>query len=209
MTWVRLDDGFVDHPKVADLSDGAFRFHVAALCYCARNLTDGRLDSRAIKIVAAACNTRPFKRVTELSNAGIWFKDDTEQGVFLINDYTDYNPTKEQVTAERKQAAERMRRLRDGRTNGERSPERSVARTGARSGTPSRPQSDSSKELGSSTTWQPAFGVSNPAEAIRRQITNGAIADRIDLEAELAAHPTLAQAERIALITLLEAKTAA
>lgn len=48
----------------------------------------------------------------------------------------------------------------------------------------------------------------DPVEQIRRQISNGAIADRVDLDAELTAHPNLAEGERVALITLLEAKTA-
>ena len=44
MAWLRIDDGFVEHPKVYDLSDRSFRLHVAAHCYSARNLTDGVLD---------------------------------------------------------------------------------------------------------------------------------------------------------------------
>ena len=41
MPWVKLDDGFTDHPKIASLSDSAFRTFVTALCYCNKNLTDG------------------------------------------------------------------------------------------------------------------------------------------------------------------------
>ena len=41
MTWLRIDDAMVDHPKIIGLSDGAFRLHITALCYCARHLTDG------------------------------------------------------------------------------------------------------------------------------------------------------------------------
>ena len=44
MTWVKVDDALPEHPKVARLSDAAFRVHISALCYSARNLTDGKLE---------------------------------------------------------------------------------------------------------------------------------------------------------------------
>jgi hypothetical protein len=43
-TYVKLHDGFDEHPKVAGLSDKEFRTYIEALCYCARNLTDGRIS---------------------------------------------------------------------------------------------------------------------------------------------------------------------
>ena len=39
--WVKLDDRFTDNPKIARLSDKAFRVYVHALCYSAGALTDG------------------------------------------------------------------------------------------------------------------------------------------------------------------------
>ncbi|WP_255254292.1 hypothetical protein [Streptomyces albidoflavus] len=38
MPWVRVDDRFPSHRKVALLSDRAFRLYVAALCWCSENL---------------------------------------------------------------------------------------------------------------------------------------------------------------------------
>lgn len=48
----------------------------------------------------------------------------------------------------------------------------------------------------------------DPAEQILRQIDNGVIRDRIDLAAELAAHPVLTDAHRLALEAALERKGA-
>lgn len=36
MSWLRVDDGFANHPKVAQLSDKDFRVWMRTLCYCAR-----------------------------------------------------------------------------------------------------------------------------------------------------------------------------
>jgi hypothetical protein len=97
MSWLRIDDGFVEHPKVADLSDRAFRLHIAALCYCARNLTDGVLTPRSVKVVCAL-TTGTRKHVVELRDAGLWIVsgDDWE-----IKDYLHYNPDAETARSTR------------------------------------------------------------------------------------------------------------
>ena len=43
MTWIKLDDNAVDHPKVAGLTDKAFRWWVRGMSYASRFLTDGVL----------------------------------------------------------------------------------------------------------------------------------------------------------------------
>ncbi len=88
--WVRLDDQFAEHPKIIGLSDGAFRTHVAALCYCNRNLTDGH--------VPAALGS---SHAAELLEAGIW---ELNGNGYDVHDYADYQPTGEET--------ERIRELR-------------------------------------------------------------------------------------------------
>ena len=41
MPWVRFDDLFPENRKVRRLPDPAYRLHVEAIFWCARNLTDG------------------------------------------------------------------------------------------------------------------------------------------------------------------------
>lgn len=52
MSWVRLDDAFPDHPKVAALSDGAFRLWLGLLAYSSRYRTGGLVTASEIHRVA-------------------------------------------------------------------------------------------------------------------------------------------------------------
>lgn len=120
MPWVKLDDGMVEHLKVASLSDGAFRAHVEALSFCARNLTDGLVPEAVVKKQGWS------KRSRELVAAGLW---EVTPGGHAIHDYLEYNPSREQVEAEREAARRRMNRHRapdvrpnKQRTNGEQTP---------------------------------------------------------------------------------------
>jgi predicted DNA-binding transcriptional regulator AlpA len=46
MTWLRLDDGFAEHPKVLALGNAQARWAwVEVLTYCARRKTGGRIPS--------------------------------------------------------------------------------------------------------------------------------------------------------------------
>lgn len=116
MPWVKLDDRFPSHRKVALLSDRAFRLHVSAICWCAENLTDGRIGDRELPLVA---HIRGIKAIAkQLEDAGVW--DRIEDG-WAIHDYLDYNPSREQVLLDRKKNAERQERWRQ-RKNGKPTP---------------------------------------------------------------------------------------
>lgn len=86
--WFRLNGNFAEHPKVMDLSDRAFRLHVAALCHTTRNLTDGFLSDLSVK-VACALTMATRRHVVELRDAGLWIP--LEEG-WEIKDYSVYNP---------------------------------------------------------------------------------------------------------------------
>lgn len=107
MPWVRLDDGFDDHPKILDLSDQAYRLHVGALCFCARTLTDGFVSTGALRRLVNGGH------VSELVDAGLW-EPDGEEG-WWIHDFLDYNQSAQQVLEEREKARERQRRARENR----------------------------------------------------------------------------------------------
>lgn len=98
MVWVRFDDGFAEHMKVSQLSDAAFRLHVSAILYCGRNLTDGLITTGNLR------NLPSTKRlVAELVKARVW---EDGPGGYVIHDYLDYNPSREEVLAAREQRAE-------------------------------------------------------------------------------------------------------
>ena len=48
MPWLRIDDGFASHPKLASLTDRQFRVWLRVLCYCAR-VQDPSVDEVALR----------------------------------------------------------------------------------------------------------------------------------------------------------------
>lgn len=110
MPWVRLDDRFPSHRKVALLSDRAFRLHVSALCWCSENLTEGKILDRELTVVARVRGTKTAAK--ELEAAGLW--DRIESG-WAIHDYLAYNPDRAKVQAEREANAARQQAWRDRR----------------------------------------------------------------------------------------------
>jgi hypothetical protein len=116
MTWVRLDDRFPSHRKVALLTDRAFRLHVSAICWCSENLTDGHISDRELTLVTRGRGVKATAQ--QLEAAGVW--DRVDSG-WVIHDYLEYNPSREQVLLERKKNAERQERFRQ-RKNGKPTP---------------------------------------------------------------------------------------
>ncbi|MCP2339203.1 hypothetical protein [Actinomadura rupiterrae] len=113
MPWVRFDDQFPIHRKIDGLSDAAFRLHVSAICWSARNLTDGRISAAELRMVARM--RRPDKFVDELCRSGLWRRVD---GGWLIHDYLEFQPSRSKVEKGRVAKAERQRRWLDKRKNG-------------------------------------------------------------------------------------------
>jgi hypothetical protein len=102
MSWLRIDDGLPENPKVAHLSDRAFRTYINALCYSSRALSDGRLPPT--QMVGISLGSR--KAVAELVDAGLLHLNGKG---YEVHDYLEYNPTAEEIKQKRKEAAERMR----------------------------------------------------------------------------------------------------
>ena len=102
MTWARFDDGFPGHRKVRRLTDGAYRLHTTAICHCAHDLTDGFVTPEDIEDMPSIRQSP--KRITELIFRELW---SVCPGGWMIHDYLDYNPSREQVMAERESARER------------------------------------------------------------------------------------------------------
>lgn len=108
MPWIRFEDNFPEHPKVLALSDAAFRLHVRAIAYCSRHLTDGTLSTAAARSLGART------RLTgELVEVRLWTPSDDG---YLIHDYLDYQPSKEDI--KKRRAADRSRKKADGIRSG-------------------------------------------------------------------------------------------
>lgn len=122
MPWVRFDDHFPLNRKVDGLSDTAFRLHVSAIFWCARNLTDGVVPEEDLEIVTARVRA-PARFSTELVRRGLWheagFQCDSEEcpppgpNGWVIHDYWEYQPSKARVVADRAANAERQKNWRE------------------------------------------------------------------------------------------------
>lgn len=119
MTWVKIDQGFARHPKLAQAGPLGMAMQVAALCYCNEYLTDGfvprgiaagLLNFEGIGMrmwhgeIAGGGEDASWDLVVEdLIEAGSW---EQVPGGFQIHDYFDFQPSRAQVEAERQQRRE-------------------------------------------------------------------------------------------------------
>ena len=105
MTWIKLDDGFPNNPKIVGLSDHSFRLYIAGLCYSGKYLTDGFIPEAVVA---------QFGDPTELFQKGLW--EETFDGI-QIGNYTEYQTPKAEVEKKREQSRERGERYRSRVTN--------------------------------------------------------------------------------------------
>lgn len=131
---LKIYDEFLEDETILALKHTAYRVHVSALIYCAKNLTDGEITEKAVKVLQVILGFNVRRHVPELVDAGLWIPQD--EGGWRIKNYLDFNPSSEVVKGERKAARERMRELRKKRVSAsegsaERSPEHDTERSPA------------------------------------------------------------------------------
>jgi hypothetical protein len=113
MVWVKLDDSYFEHPKVASAGEAAAVANLRAICWSSRFLTDGFLPDAVAHQLAGS---QPQETVAALvrpyhGRPGLWVHLEAQNG-YAIHDFLDYNPSKEQVESERRAARERQSRRR-------------------------------------------------------------------------------------------------
>lgn len=100
MAWLRLDDGFASHPKIAALTDRELRVWLRVLCYCGSH-QDPTVDE-IVRREVPGLNVRTVLRYVELELL------DPSGADFEVHDWPQYQP-KDSTGAER-QARWRARR---------------------------------------------------------------------------------------------------
>lgn len=92
-----------EHPKIAGLSDKAFRVFIELLCYCGRQRTDGIIDARTWRRHGTP---RARAELVSASLVDVLMGDADANGV-VIHDYTDHNRSRaeiEELSARRAEA---------------------------------------------------------------------------------------------------------
>lgn len=138
MPWVKVDDHFDEHPKMARVGPLGWAVWLAGLAYCNRNLTDGFIPFAAARSLVSwdmllPHPTEPDRElvytigigsgahghdvecsevIDMLVDAGIW---EHVPGGYRVHDYGDYQPSKADVMEERARSAERQQRSRMSR----------------------------------------------------------------------------------------------
>lgn len=101
MPWVRFADDYLSNTKVASLGPLARLLDVAAIIYSARELRDGQLTRVDVQLIATLAHIPRWQpAAAELVGVGRWIQDD---GGYTIHDYLAYQPSREEVLAQREQ----------------------------------------------------------------------------------------------------------
>lgn len=108
MTWIPLDDGFPDNPKVARAGDLAAWLYVCGLCYAGRNLTDGLIPKNQVPKLTAL--PKPAALARKLVTEGLW--EDPGDSDYVIHDYAKWNKPAEDVKRKREDDRERKKQWR-------------------------------------------------------------------------------------------------
>jgi len=99
VSWVRLDDGFYEHPKLLGIPRATRWVWVAGLGYSARFHQDGLVP--AISLARLEGNAR---EAAQLVDAGLWVPD--EHG-WRIHDYAQYQPMNGELSRKRSEAGKK------------------------------------------------------------------------------------------------------
>lgn len=101
MPWIKVDDGFDEHPKFLSLPPEATAVWFHCLAYCNRNLTDGFIPEAKAALETFRClqhRKDAPNPVEALITAGLW---ERTEGGYQFHDYLKYQPSRAQVLLER------------------------------------------------------------------------------------------------------------
>lgn len=116
MSWVRLDDAFLDHPKFLEVGPVAGFMAVTALAWSNRNLTDGFIPGAQVNRLVdlegivdelhfGNGHVTALQIAELLVGARLW---ETAPRGYVIHDYTQFQLTAEQIRHQRQKTAVRV-----------------------------------------------------------------------------------------------------
>jgi len=105
LVWIRHNDSFYSHPKVIHLGAlvlEAVGLDTLASCWSGQQLTDGHIPGA---LVVQLARRRVPKIVDSLLATGLWDRCSEHSECYLIHDFLDRNPSKDDVVATRQKRA--------------------------------------------------------------------------------------------------------
>lgn len=162
--FIRLDLDYADHPKIAVLSDAAFRAHVEMIAYSRKYLTDGVIPQRVAKRFA---NDSLNELCSNDENAPSLCK--TTGGDYILHGYADMNETRDEVEARSRANAE----------NGKRS---AAIRSAKRKRTVNKSLNESVNETGNENPTEIEIEIDNSSAIADVEVRDdvGRLLDRLD-----------------------------
>lgn len=117
MGWLRLSGTFPENPKVIKAGPRAAFVYVACLCWSAEHETDGFIPTAVLNHYVPRSSRARLVSILCTKRDGLMVPVDSG---FVIPDYAEYNPTREQQNARRQADRARQERFRHGVTGGPR-----------------------------------------------------------------------------------------
>ncbi|WP_327074403.1 hypothetical protein OG196_31670 [Kitasatospora purpeofusca] len=116
MPWFAVGDSTYDHPKALAAGNAAMGLWLRCGAYASAHLTDGVIPG------AVAAKNGTATQIRKLLASGLWHTarhscaacPQVRDGDFVMHDYLDANPSRQQVQDRRRRAAEKKRQQRDG-----------------------------------------------------------------------------------------------
>jgi hypothetical protein len=100
VSWLKVDDGYPDHPKIhalrADAAVG-MALDTAGKCYASRHRTDGLVPAIVVPRLVLGLR-RPLAIAERLVEVGLWEREGED---YRIHDYLDYNPSRADLESRR------------------------------------------------------------------------------------------------------------
>jgi hypothetical protein len=113
MPFFAIDDKFHGNPKVFAAGNAAVGLYVRCGSYCADHLTDGLVPRDVARSYGTKAEISRLLRVLPGYENGFWIEVD---GGYLMPDYLDYNPSREEVLAN--QATKHAKKVAAGKLGG-------------------------------------------------------------------------------------------
>lgn len=108
MTWFKLDDNWLMHPKVQAVGVQSRALWIAGGLHCAAQLTDGRIEKHLVTVLAAQAGVSP-RSSNRLIEMGLW-RDEGDH--YQMHHFLEYQPSRQEVEAERERWRKNKRKSR-------------------------------------------------------------------------------------------------